>query len=73
MPKMTQAVFEGKLISIDEGLALRTITTRGNRPRFICDECGERVRAHKSGGHAGAHFEHHKRNPSCSQSDHLRT
>lgn len=36
--------------------------------RGRCIECGQPVRTHRSGGHTKAHFEHLKRNPTCSRS-----
>lgn len=35
---------------------------------FECIECGQPVRAHSSGGHTKAHFEHLQRNSKCSLS-----
>ena len=71
MAKMTNAILDGKPISIDEGLRLRDTDgkRKGAKLLFHCDECGQRVRAHKSGGHNPAHFEHFSRNKNCSQSD----
>jgi len=70
MAKMTTCLFNGELISVDEALARRDdARARGvAAPYFECDECNKPVRAHKSGGHAQAHFEHLERNESCSQS-----
>jgi len=69
MPKATTCELNGRVISVEEALRLRSETgRRGSYPAFSCLECGEYVRPHKEGttGQA-AHFEHKKRNPGCSQ------
>jgi hypothetical protein len=70
MAKMTTCLFHGKSISIDDALSRRDdARERGlSAPHFECDECKKPVRAHKSGGHAQAHFEHLQRNGNCSKS-----
>ncbi len=75
MAKMTTCLFHGALISIGDALSRRDdARKRGvTAPHFECDECKKLVRAHKSGGHAQAHFEHMERNEDCSQSHVART
>lgn len=70
MPKMTRCLFRGKSISIEDALSERDAARKykAEPPLFECDECRKPVRAHKSGGHAQAHFEHLERNRHCSQS-----
>jgi len=47
-------------ITIDEALEIR------HKTHFICDDCGQRLRAHKrSKTGANAHFEHLIKNPYC--------
>jgi RNase P subunit RPR2 len=67
MPKATTCKWNGQIIGIEEALRIRA---RTRRALFHCTECGERVRAHKSGttGQA-AHFEHLSANPHCSLSE----
>lgn len=65
MPTMTSCTLDGQAIDIDTAIDMRDA---GNRPDFRCNECGQAVRPHRSGGHAPAHFEHLERNPDCSQS-----
>jgi|ERR1044071_5924816 hypothetical protein len=66
MPKATTAVHHGQLLSIQEALDLRQ---QKHQLTVYCRECGEQVRAHKTGttGQA-AHFEHLRRNLGCSLS-----
>jgi 5-methylcytosine-specific restriction enzyme A len=68
MAKSTTARYETKIITIDEALALRG-RAPSNGLIFHCIQCGERVRPHKEGGGASAHFEHLARNKLCSLSD----
>ncbi len=70
MAKMTSCLFQGTSISIDDALSQRDAAKQRGAaaPHFECDECKKPVRAHKSGGHAQAHFEHLERNEDCSQS-----
>ena len=67
MPTMTECIMNGNTISISKALTLRDqADNRGvNREDYLCTKCHKPVRAHKSGGSVGAHFEHHKRNPDC--------
>jgi hypothetical protein len=71
MPKMTNCNLNGKSVTVNEALRLRDDARSGKiaNPNFVCDECHQPVRPHKTGGHASAHFEHLERNPQCSQSD----
>ncbi|GAL30380.1 hypothetical protein JCM19239_5297 [Vibrio variabilis] len=47
-------------ITIDEALLVR------DSVHFVCDDCGERVIAHKrSKTGSAAHFEHKQANPLC--------
>lgn len=63
MPKATQCKLNGQTISIDEALAIRD---RRAGVVFRCVECGERVRAHRTGTtQQAAHFEHFSANPRC--------
>ncbi len=62
MALSTTCSLDGKTISINDALALRTT---GKSRHFKCVECNEPVRAHKAGGDAKAHFEHFKLNLSC--------
>jgi hypothetical protein len=73
MAKMTTCLFNGASIPVDEALSRRDDARKRGvaAPHFECDECNKPVRAHKSGGHAQAHFEHIERNGDCSQS-HIR-
>ncbi|MFT3960857.1 HNH endonuclease [Propionivibrio sp.] len=69
MPNLTEAIFGGKRIDINEALTYRTQYGKNlGTAVFRCPECGEQVRPHKSGGGAEAHFEHLARNPDCSLS-----
>ena len=71
MPTMTNCTVDGHVVGIDRAVDLRDqADNKGvTRPDFRCIECNQPVRAHKSGGHAAAHFEHLERNPDCSLSD----
>ncbi len=71
MPKMTSCVLNGEKVGIEEAVQRRDDARRGKAapPNFACNECGQPVRPHKSGGYGSAHFEHLQRNPECSQSD----
>ena len=70
MAKMTTCLFNGSSLSIDDALSRRDDAKKRGvpAPHFECDECKKPVRAHKSGGHAQAHFEHLEGNEDCSQS-----
>ena len=70
MAMMTKCYVDEKLLNIDKAIDLRNSADNREvpRPDFRCIECGQPVRAHKSGGHAIAHFEHLERNPDCSLS-----
>lgn len=65
MPKSPDCIIGGKKISVTDALA------SGER-RAHCVECSKPGKLHgasKNGSHA-AHFEHDKRNATCSRSDH---
>lgn len=66
MATMTSCILNGKKISVDEAIIMRD--AHRTSPEFVCNECGKRVRPHRQGGHAPAHFEHLRRNSDCSQS-----
>jgi len=68
MVTLESSLLNGRLVSIREALKLKSV---GDSPDFRCPECLHKVRAHKSGGHISAHFEHLRRNPDCSFS-HIR-
>jgi len=70
MARATTCIYEGEQISIDDAIEIRAVTPKSSKIllSFRCTECGERVRPHKAGGNASAHFEHFERNPSCSLS-----
>ena len=65
MGKMTSCLLNGAHISIETAIDMKDA---GQISDFRCTECNEPVRAHRSGGHAAAHFEHLERNSTCSQS-----
>lgn len=70
MARAASCVLDGREISIDDALQLRDQGRRRDpKLDFRCVECDKPVRAHKEGGGAQAHFEHHRRNPNCSRSD----
>lgn len=56
---------QGEPITVIEALAI-------NEKRGRCIECAEPGKAHRGSrqGAQAAHFEHDKRNPECSRSDH---
>ena len=59
-------------ISVEEALSLRDSENSilaQMADRFVCKECGERVRPFKASTNIAAHFEHSIRNPTCSLSD----
>ena len=65
MGRMVVCSWEGRSLTIDEALRLRTQRASATL-QFFCLDCGERVRAHKAGTTGqGAHFEHLVRNPQC--------
>jgi hypothetical protein len=70
MPTATKCLLEGQVITVQEALALKE-EAKANKhvtPTFTCAECNERVKPHRGGGHAPAHFEHFHRNADCSLS-----
>lgn len=71
MVRAITCTLNGQEIDIDEALRLRSQSKRSGDSdiNFRCVECVERVRPHKEGGHAKAHFEHRNRNPDCGLSD----
>lgn len=71
MTKMPNALLNGKSVKAEEAVRLRNDADKRKavRPSFQCDECGQGVKPHASGGNFAAHFEHFERNPECSQSD----
>jgi len=70
MPRAITCLHDGKEITVEAALELRKQAKLGHRKLiFLCVECHERVRPHKEGGQAQAHFEHLHRNSSCPRSD----
>lgn len=67
MATMTNCIFNGRTIGIDEAIEIKDSGSSAALD-FRCTECNQHVRPHRSGGHAAAHFEHLKRNSDCSQS-----
>jgi hypothetical protein len=65
MAAISFALLDGKSVSIDEALKLKSSRSS---PKLTCPECSQSVRIHRAGGHMPAHFEHRKRNPNCSLS-----
>jgi hypothetical protein len=74
MPTSTECTYAGQRIDVDRALELKDgrSSPKQPRPAFFCIECGAAVKPHRGGGHASAHFEHLKRNPSCSLSHRAR-
>ena len=65
MGRLVLCQWEGRTLTIDEALALRSQRSASSL-QFFCLDCGQRVRAHKAGTTGqGAHFEHLVRNPLC--------
>ena len=70
MATATKCILEGNVITVQEALAFKN-EAKANKhiaPTFICIGCNERVKPHRGGGHASAHFEHFRRNANCSLS-----
>lgn len=68
MATITSCIHIGRSVGIDEALRLKRESERLGKPTpiFTCSGCGEVLRAHKEGTTGQqAHFEHHKKNPSC--------
>ncbi|SFB80167.1 HNH endonuclease [Marinospirillum celere] len=68
-----KALYEGREVSIEDALHIRSVTSKSKwaNKRFYCPVCGERVKPHAEGkgNYNPAHFEHLKRNPDCPHSD----
>lgn len=62
MPTAVTCIYDGMEIGVLEALEVRKSKSDA---WFLCVNCGERVRAHSSGGRTEAHFEHYERNPGC--------
>ncbi len=62
MPTAVTCLWNDKKIRIDEALEVRE---NEKSPMFLCVSCRQKVKAHDSGGHTSAHFEHIARNPEC--------
>jgi predicted HNH restriction endonuclease len=60
--------FEGRTVTVEEALNIRDSAARSKRKalEFLCIECGEALRPHRTGENSAAHFEHLRRNNSCS-------
>lgn len=67
MPISVTCLLNNRTMEIDRALRLKDEADRlgQSRPDFRCTDCRKEVRPHRGGGHAGAHFEHLKRNPKC--------
>lgn len=67
MAKTTTCLVKGKVVGIAEAVTDRDLArARKAAPsEYKCVECNNPVRPHKSGGQAGAHFEHLERNRAC--------
>ena len=65
MARATKCIFEGREIGVEEALHLRDGERGKTALNFKCTECDGRVRPHRAGGSAAAHFEHWSRNPQC--------
>jgi len=70
MPTATKCLYGRTQINVDRALELKArALAEGLSPRsFRCIECEGPVKAHRGGGHAGAHFEQFRRNPKRSLS-----
>jgi hypothetical protein len=67
MPRSVTCNFNGRPMEIKTALEIRA---RKPSADFRCQECGERVRAHKKGTTGQeAHFEHLSANPGCKLSE----
>jgi 5-methylcytosine-specific restriction protein A len=60
--------YNGKLITVNEAMNIKSSNEGMRALAFKCTECDNPVRPHRSGGKVSAHFEHLKRNPECSLS-----
>lgn len=68
MPRAQSCLLNGKLVDVDYALRLRD-DGAGVRIDFRCQECGQAVVPHKESGYGAAHFEHLRKNPTCSLSE----
>ena len=70
MPVSTKCIHKGTRIDVGRALQLRAKAGKGRLPAttFLCVECGNPVKPHRGSGHGQAHFEHYRRNASCSLS-----
>ncbi len=75
MPRATTCLLNGTEIGVEDALDYKENASWSGKPApyFKCIYCHEAVRPHRAGGHAAAHFEHLRRNPSCPLSDPERT
>lgn len=71
MARATQCTLSGQVLDVGKAARLRDQTVADGLPypAFRCAECDEPVKPHREGGHAGAHFEHRRRNATCTLSD----
>ena len=67
MARAVKCNFEGREISVEHAIALRSRNRKN--VGFRCIECGKPVRPHKGSSYGAAHFEHLRRNPKCRKSD----
>lgn len=71
MARAQICIFNGVKISVEKAIKIREGTSQKERKKlnFKCIECENKVRPHKAGGNASAHFEHLMRNATCKLSD----
>ena len=68
MPTALTCIYMGRAITIGEAVSIKDGNQNLHTDAFVCTECGQPVRPHRSGGNASAHFEHLSRNADCSLS-----
>ena len=68
MPLSTVCMMGSEEVTVSKALGLGKVQRRS----MTCVECAKRVTPHKKAhdGSFAAHFEHFRRNPKCSRSDH---
>lgn len=73
MPLATECIYLGRVIGIEQAVAVKSAWRRGQKkPQFFCVECEELVGPHQSRKGHTPHFEHRRRNPACSRSNRKR-
>lgn len=68
MPAALTCLYNDVAINVEDAVSLKDANANLANDAFSCVECGQAVRPHRTGGNAGAHFEHLERNPYCSLS-----